>query len=91
MWMVGALAVAVAWCLHALPDQPSVVSPIPPAPAPRPLLAAPVADEPRAAIMKHLRERYDGVDMRYANDSSSLFQLRAGPTCSWQMTPTMLP
>lgn len=66
MWMVGALAVAVAWCLHALPDQPSVVSPIPPAPAPMPLLAAPVADESRTAVVKHLRERYDGFDT-YAN------------------------
>ena len=66
MWMVGALAIAVAWCLHALPDQPSVVSPIPPAPAPPPLLAAPVADASRVAIVKYLRERY-GVDMRYAN------------------------
>ncbi|HEY5448216.1 MAG TPA: hypothetical protein VIQ54_05665 [Polyangia bacterium] len=63
MWMVGALAIAVAWCLHAQPDQPSVVSPIPPAPAPAPLSAAPVVDASRVAVMKYLRERYDS----YAN------------------------
>ncbi len=72
VWMVGALALAVAWCVHVRREGQPLAAAAAPAPPPA---AAPVVDGTRDAITHYLRIRYDGADYGFAYTGQPLTEI----------------
>jgi hypothetical protein len=74
VWMVGALALAAAWCVHVLREGQRVAAAPAPVLAP-PSPAAPAVDETRGAIARYLRIRYDGAADSFAYAGEPLTEI----------------